>query len=110
MLGAYELKRASDGQFVWNLRSANGLTILTSEAYHSMAGALSGILSCRTHSPQEERYCRMTARDGQHYFVLRAANQEPIGSSEMYRSVAAREVGIESCKRHGPGAELVDHS
>mgnify|MGYP005664029863 CR=1 FL=1 len=41
-------------------------------------------------------------------FNLRAANNQVIGTSESYESVSARENGIESMKKNGPEASVVD--
>ena len=37
--GFYELKVAKDGQFMFNLKAANGQVILTSELYKTKASA-----------------------------------------------------------------------
>ena len=43
--GFYELKVAKDGQFMFNLKAANGQVILTSELYKTKASAENGIAS-----------------------------------------------------------------
>jgi len=40
--------------------------------------------------------------DEQFYFVLKAANSEPIRKSEMYTTEQAREDGVESVKENAP--------
>jgi uncharacterized protein YegP (UPF0339 family) len=42
------------------------------------------------------------------YFVLKAANGQIIGSSEMYSSASAIENGIASVKANWPGATIAD--
>ncbi|MGL5119386.1 MAG: YegP family protein, partial [Plesiomonas shigelloides] len=37
MIGHFELKKASDGQFMFNLKASNGEIILTSERYTTKA-------------------------------------------------------------------------
>jgi len=103
----YELKRSGD-QFMFNLKAANGEIILTSERYMAKSGAKNGIESVRKNSPLDARYDRRTAKDGSPYFVLKAANGEPIGTSEMYSSTGAMENGIESVKKNGPEATVSD--
>ena len=44
------------------------------------------------------------------YFVLKAANGEPIGKSEDYSSEAACKNGIESVKKNAPIANLEDQT
>jgi uncharacterized protein YegP (UPF0339 family) len=108
MAGKYELKNASGGKYMWNLRAGNGEIILTSETYNAKDSAKTGVASCRTNSPLDGRYERKQSTNAQPYFVLKAANGEPIGRSEMYSSTSAMETGITSCKTNGPSAELVD--
>jgi uncharacterized protein YegP (UPF0339 family) len=45
-------------------------------------------------------------RDGQLYFVLKAANGEIIGTSETYTSAGARLGGIEAVKVNAPVASV----
>jgi hypothetical protein len=41
-------------------------------------------------------------------FNLKAANNQVIGTSESYETVAAREKGIESVKKHAPLVKVED--
>ncbi|HNX50556.1 MAG TPA: YegP family protein [Thermoanaerobaculaceae bacterium] len=45
---------------------------------------------------------------GQFSFVLKAANHQVIGQSQMYASEASRDNGIQSVQNHAPGAALVE--
>ncbi len=108
MAAKYELKGTSDGQFMFNLKAANGEVILTSERYTEKASAENGIASVKQNSSDDGRYDRRTAKDGSPYFVLIAANGEVIGKSEMYSSAVAMENGIQSVKTNGPGASVED--
>ena len=107
-LGTYDLRRSSDGQYYFNLKAVNGRVILTSETYTARPGAENGIESVRTNSPDDGRYSRRISEAGDPFFVLRAGNNQVIGNSEMYSSIAARDNGIESVKNHGPDAEVAD--
>jgi len=109
MSAAYIIRR-SVGQFHWNLFADNNETILTSERYTTKESARAGIASCRVHSPHDQYYRRLTSVANQPYFNLQAANGQTIGTSEMYSSAAARDKGIESCKRNGPTAPEVDQT
>ena len=108
MPGKYEIKRAKNGEYYFNLKAGNGEIILTSETYKAKAGAKNGIKSVKTNSPQEDRYERKTSPRGKFFFVLKAGNREVIGRSEMYESETSRDSGIESVKTNGPSADLVD--
>jgi len=108
MSSKYELKKAADGQFMFNLKAGNGEVILTSERYKAKASAEAGIASVKTNCPLDERFERKTAADKSPYFVLTAANGEVIGKSEMYKSTSAMENGIKSVKTNGPTAPVAD--
>lgn len=109
MAGYYQLKKSGD-QFMFNLKAGNHETILTSERYKSKQGAEGGIASCKTNSAIDARYERKTSTSNQPYFVLKAANGEVIGRSEMYSSASAMEGGITSCKTNGPSAPTKDET
>lgn len=106
----YTKFRDKAGQFRFNLRAANGEIILHSEGYINSSGCDNGIASVRKNSPVDSRYDRRTATNGQFYFVLKAANGEIIGQSELYTTQAARENGIQAVKRVGPTAPVADLS
>lgn len=110
MAGKFVLTTTKDGQYMFNLKAANGQVILTSERYQTKGGALSGIESVRKNAPLDERYERRTASNGEPYFVLKAANHQEIGRSEMYSSEAAMENGIASVKKNAPEATLDDQT
>jgi uncharacterized protein YegP (UPF0339 family) len=107
MSGSYQLKKSGD-QFMFNLKATNGQVILTSERYKSKQAAQDGIESVRKNSADDKRFERLQAKDGSPYFNLTATNGQTIGRSEMYKSVASRDAGIESVKKNGPGATLKD--
>lgn len=108
MSARYVLKQSSDEKFMWNLKAGNGEIILTSQRYTTKAAAQNGIASVRRHAPYDHYYERKTASDESPYFVLKAANGEVIGTSEMYATTSGRDQGIDSVKRNGPHAEVVD--
>jgi hypothetical protein len=72
--------------------------------------AQNGIQSVRTNSPFDSRYDRRISANGQHYFVLRAANNEVLGTSELYFSSQGMENGIAAVKRDAPGAGVDDET
>lgn len=108
MAGKFELKTAANGQFHFNLKAGNGQVILSSETYTTKDGAENGITSVRNNAPLDERYERKTAGNGDPYFVLKAANGQTIGKSEMYSTTAAMENGISSVKENAPDATVSD--
>ena len=110
MAAKYDLKKAKGGQFMFNLKAANGEVILTSETYTEKRHALGGIESVRHNAPIDAHYERKTDKKGEPYFDLKAANGQVIGRSEMYSSTSAMEKGIESVKKNGPGAVIDDQT
>lgn len=105
---SYEIKKTQNGKFMFNLKAANHEVILTSEIYEQKASALGGIESVRTNGPVDANYELKTSSANQPYFVLKAANKEVIGKSEMYSSEAAAKNGIESVKKNCSSAVIKD--
>lgn len=110
MPGYYVIKKGSTGQYHFNLKADNNEVILTSETYTTKQNAQTGIASCQVNSPFDARYDKRTSSASQPYFVLKAANGEIIGNSQMYSSTAARDNGIASCKTNGPTTRIIDES
>lgn len=108
MAAKYELKQAKNGQFFFHLKAANGEVIVTSETYKQKDSAEQGVESMKKNSGNDAMFERKVAANGQHYFVLKAANHEIIGKSETYSSSSAMAKGIASVKRNGLGARVVD--
>lgn len=108
MSAKFEIKQSSDGQYMFNLKAPNGEVILTSETYHQKRSAEQGVASVKANAGEDSRFQRKTAKDGSPYFVLKAANGEVIGKSEMYSSKSAMEKGIASVAKSSAAAAIVD--
>jgi uncharacterized protein len=108
MAGKFDLKKSKSGQFMFNLKAGNNQIILTSEQYRDKAGALNGIEAVRKNSGNDANYEIKTAKNGAPYFVLKAANNQVIGSSEMYSSVSSLTGGMLSVKTNAKKATVVD--
>lgn len=108
MAGKFELKKAKDGQFMFNLKASNGQVILTSELYKQKPSAENGIESVRKNAVREGAFEAKTNSKGEPYFILKATNGQEIGRSEYYSSKSAMENGIESVKKHAPDAKIED--
>lgn len=106
----FELYLDKGGQHRFRLRARNGQVILASEGYASKAGCMNGIASVQKNASDDARYRRETSSNGKFYFVLTAANNEPIGRSEMYERAQSRDKGIEAVKRVAAGAPVDDVS
>jgi len=108
MAGKFELYKSGNGEFRFRLVAGNSENILASEGYSAKAGAQGGIESVKKNAPDDNRYDRRVSTNSQYYFVLKAANGEVIGTSQMYASTSGRDGGIESVKRTAPDAPVVD--
>jgi hypothetical protein len=106
MAGWFELKSNDKGEFSFSLHGGNAEIILRSEQYASNAAAENGIASVQKNAADEARYERKDASDGRFYFNLKAANHQVIGTSQMYKTAAARDEGIAAVKANGPAATV----
>ena len=98
----------NNGSYHFNLKAANGETVLTSESYTSEKACLSGIEAVKHNSSNMANFEDRTAENGQHYFVLKAANKEIIGTSETYISKESMKMGIETVMEKAPLAEVFE--
>ena len=110
MAGKFVISKRSNGEFQFNLKAGNGQVILTSEGYGDKNGCANGIESVRKHAQADANFERKTAKDGSPYFNLKASNGQVIGKSEMYKTAASRDKGIESVKRNAADASVEDKS
>lgn len=110
MSGKFELKKAKDGQFHFNLLATNGQAILSSEMYKAKDSALNGIESVRKNSQRDGAFEIKTSNNDKHYFLLMATNGQVVGQSQMYASVASCQNGIESVQKNAPDAALDDQT
>jgi len=111
MAATYDLKHGANGEkYRFNLKAANGEVVLVSESYESKESALNCIESVKENARLDDRFERKNSKRSEPYFVLKAANGQVIGISEMYSSEAACENGIASVKKNGPLAQLRDHT
>lgn len=108
MAGKFVCSKSKDGQLFFVLKAANGQTILQGERYKSAKSRSNGIESVRKNSQIEGRFECKTTRDGRTYFILKAANGQTIGKSQMYKSDSGCRNGMASVAANAPDAEVVD--
>jgi hypothetical protein len=108
MTGWFDMSKSSDDQFMIDLKAGNAETILTSELYKAKNSAETGIASVQSNCSIDGSYERLDARNGKHYFNLKAANHQIIGTSQMYESAQSCEKGIESEKTNGASKIVKD--
>lgn len=110
MAGKFELYKDKRGEFRFRLKAGNGEVILASEGYKDRSGATNGIESVKKNADLLARFEKKVSSNGKHYFVLKAANHQVIGNSEMYESESACENGIKSVMSNAPLAKTEDQS
>ncbi len=71
---------------------------------------MAGTESVRRNSPDDARFERKTAKNGQFLFNLTASNGQAIGNSEMYADESGRDNGIASVKSNAPAAAVKDQT
>jgi len=110
MAGKFTIYKTDSGKFRFNLKSGNGEIILVSELYNAKASAKNGIESVKKHAVDEKYFERKMSKKEQPYFVLKAANHQIIGTSEMYSTESGMENGIKSVGNNAPDAKVVDET
>ena len=108
MAGKFVVFKGKDGQDYFRLKAGNGEVILSSEGYKSSKSCANGIESVRKNSQEEKRFEVRTAKDGREYFVLKAANGQEIGRSQMYKSSSGCRNGMKSVARNAADAKVVE--
>ena len=108
MPGKFEIKKAKNGKFFFNLKAGNGEIILSSQMYADKRGCKNGIESVRKNAVSEGQFESLADKNGNPYFVLKAKNKEVIGKSESYSSKSSMKKGIASVMRNGPASRVVE--
>ena len=107
MAGKFEIKVASNGKFMFNLKAGNGEVILTSQMYKSIACAKRGIASVQRNAADAGLFETKKAKNGEVYFVLKARNHQIIGQSETYPTETVLKKGVASVQKNAPNAKIV---
>lgn len=109
-MGKFVITKRTNGEYQFILQADNGQVILSSEGYTNKAGCENGIDSVRKNADDDMKYERKTSSNGKHYFNLKAANGQIIGTSEMYESEGGRENGIKSVMNNAYNATVEDRT
>jgi uncharacterized protein YegP (UPF0339 family) len=107
-MGKFVIIKHVNGDFQFNLTSANDEIILTSEGYTTKSNCQNGIDSVKRNAADEGKYDRKIAANGKYYFTLEATNGQTIGISELYESESGLNNGILSVKTVAPNAIIQD--
>ncbi|MBC8009279.1 MAG: YegP family protein [Burkholderiales bacterium] len=103
---SYQLSPTTNDKFMFTLKAENHKVILTSQVYEQKQSALAGIESVQLNGPDAKNFETRVSVANEPYFVLKAQNGLIIGTSEMYSSTAALDVGIASVQANAPSKEI----
>ncbi|MEM9823180.1 MAG: YegP family protein, partial [Bacteroidota bacterium] len=92
-----------DNQFYFQFLTDAGETVLRSQPYADKDSCFNGIRSVIQNAGDATRYSKLE-ENGQHYFILKAGNNQEIGRSIAYDSEAAVDQGIALMMAEGPNA------
>lgn len=119
--GRFEIKRAKDGRYVFNLYASNHIIVATSQVYSSSQSALIGINSVIANAdkaPVEDRTLKVFEtygfpkweiyldKAGEYRFRLYASNGSCICHSQGYTTKTNCKKGIDSIIRSSRNAEI----
>ena len=110
MSGKFELYKDKAGEFRFRLKAGNGENILASEGYKDKGSAENGIASVKKNAADEARFEIKESTSGKPYFVLKAANHQVIGQSQMYDSESGAKSGVQSVMNNAPDASVDDQT
>ncbi len=103
---SYQISPTSNDKFMFNLKAENNQVILTSQTYEQKQSALDGIASVQVNGPDAKNFEMLTSVSNEPYFVLKAQNGQVIGTSQMYSSTTAAQIGIASVQTNSPSTEI----
>lgn len=110
MESCFELSKATDGQFRFVLKGDQAQTLLASELYRSKDSAQGGIASVQKNCGSDAHYEKKVATNGKYFFNLKSANNQVIGTSQMYASEPDRDAGLAATKASGVTATVRDNT
>jgi uncharacterized protein YegP (UPF0339 family) len=108
MAGRFVVSKGADGQDYFRLKAGNGEVVFTSQGYKSRKSCLNGIESVRKNAQDPKRFECQVAKDGREYFVLKAANGQVIGKSQMYKSASGCRNGMKSVAVNSADATVAE--
>lgn len=107
-MGKFVMTKRSNGEYQFNLKSNNGMVIMTSEGYTTKANCENGIQAVILYVQDDSNFERRVTKERKIYFNLKAGNGQIIGTSQMYGSDFACDKGIASVKSNAVDATIED--
>lgn len=105
----YILTQSEEGNFVFTLKSTDGLVLLTSSSFKEKAYALGKINAVRYAARKAENFETRTSDAGRFYFILlNARKTEILGMGEMHLAQENAFAAMSLVRRHARTAKLDD--
>lgn len=105
-MGKFVISTRKNGEYQFNLKADNGQIVLSSEGYSTKAGCKNGIKSVKKNSQSSKNFERLAAKNGKHYFNLKAGNGQVIGTSQMYEKEDSMVNGLASVLKNAHNAQV----
>jgi uncharacterized protein YegP (UPF0339 family) len=105
---AFKYWKDENGFYIFSLNMANGLPILYSNPYLTKNSCLGAIISLKEYVGYDEFYERIVRTNGAHFFRIKAPNGTIITQSIMFTSANERDLCIETCKKIGLAAQIIE--
>ena len=99
-MGNFQMYQDREEKVRFRLIATNGQIILKSQGYKSKQSGKKGIEAVIQSSRLDKNFERKETKDGHYYFTLKSSNGLIVGTSEIYASKAALELGIKSVTRY----------
>lgn len=94
----FETFQGIDGHYYFSMTAGNGQNVLRSQGYTKLASAQNGVASVLANGNDKRQFDVKQAQNGDWYFNLRAANNEIIGTSELYSSKSNADRGARTVR------------
>ena len=94
----FETFQGLDGHYYFSMAAGNGENVLRSQGYTKLASAQNGVASVLANGNDKRQFDVKQASNGDYFFNLRAANNEIIGTSQMYSSKSNAERGARTVR------------
>jgi uncharacterized protein YegP (UPF0339 family) len=104
----FEYFTNKNDRYYFRLKAKNGQIILASQWYESKQSCLNGIESVKTNGKDLAQFELKNATDWSFYFVLKAVNNQIIGTSQMYTTKQSCENWIESVMTNAPDSPIME--
>lgn len=108
MSAIYEIYKDTEGHFRFWLIAENGRLLLRSKAYDTKRACSNAVASARKNAAAVRHFERRQDEHGKRYFILKAGNNKPLGTSGLFRSTDLMEGAIEIVRKHGPRSPVND--